>query len=150
MKPEYVYHGTTNGKIKIFEPRVPNDIGGNKHNEHKGIYATKLKRWAMVMGILSGKGVLCSRIDIKPKIKGIIFGGKPQHKYFYVYTFESAKFKNIPTNGHQYICREKIVPLKVERFMVKDYIKWIRNANEEEMKNLMNIIKKRKLKVNLG
>ncbi|GEM_PF-2959394 len=151
MKPKYVYHGSPNGNIKIFEPRNPNDVGRSKHNLHKGVYATKLKKWAMILGILAGKGIKCSRINIESKrIEGIIFGGKSTQKYFYVYTFDSDKFRNIPVNSHQYICREEIKPLKVEKFLVKDYLKWIRYANDREIKNLRNMVGDKKMKEILG
>ena len=42
----YVYHGSSNGNIRIFEPREPNDQGTNPENKHKGVYASDDKKWA--------------------------------------------------------------------------------------------------------
>lgn len=137
-----LYHGSSTPNIKIFTPQAPNDAGDNPDNKHKGVYATDNKRWAMIMGMLAGiKNGLSSIEDKqKQKQKGIIYKGKISRKYFYLYTFDSEKFSNIPKGTNQYICFEKIKPEKVEKFLTKDYQKWIRRPNKKELKRVKHLL----------
>lgn len=141
MKPKYVYHGSSGGSIKVFTPKEPKDFGKNPDNKHKGVYATKNKKWAMVLGILAGvKNGLTSIETKKNRTTGIIYKGKTRKKNFYVYTFKSDKFRNLPRGSHQYICLERIKPIKKEKFLVKDYLKWIRQATEKEKEGVRKLI----------
>ena len=84
------------------------------------------------MGILSGSGVKLSSLHSNNKGEsfGVIHKGKPTHKKFFVYTFEAKYFKNIPKGDHQYICFQKIKPLKKESFNVEEYAKFIKYKRE--------------------
>ena len=148
-RKKYLYHGSSRGSIRVFEPRIPSDIGTNPDNKHKGVYATDSKKWAMVFGLITGKGVGSSSTyeSNKEGIVGVTYKKTPRfNKYFYVYTFDAKDFKNIPKGSEQYMCAKKVKPVKVERFLVKDYLKWIRPANKKEMERFQELLKKSKKK----
>jgi len=147
MKPRYLYHGSSEGNIRVFRPMFPKDLGKGKHNKHKGVYATKLKKWAMIMGILSGlKGPMTINISSK-KIQGIVYRDtKLNKKYFYIYKFDSTFFRNLPKGSHQDISFEKIKPIKKQKFLVKDYMKWVREATDKEKEQVEKLIKNKNLK----
>jgi len=98
MKIKYVYHGSSNGGIKEFEPCVPRDLGDNPDNKHKGVYASDDKEWTKIMGIISGPKVGKAGIYSERKNSfGVTYSKKPRfEEFFYLYSFPMDKFENIP------------------------------------------------------
>ena len=128
MKPKYVYHGSG---IKIegaLVPRKANDLTGDPYGSLKGVYATHLRKWAMIMGILSCKGVKSSSTHVKGKrkIDAIIHSGWPKQDYFYLYTLSSKTFKEKPKGSAQWVSLKAVKPKKIEKLLVKNYIHWIK------------------------
>ena len=138
-KPIFVYHGS--GKKLIGNKLVPkkaNDVDKKKiHNSQKGVYASGLRKEAIIMGILKSNGVRSSSVHVKGKrkIDAIIYTGWPKEDYFYLYTLPSKTFKESPKGSSQWVSSKAINPLKIQRLPVKKYIHWIRKATKKEKQN---------------
>jgi len=135
-KPKYVYHGS--GKKLEGDKLIPKkatDLGENPDNLLEGIYASDWKEDAIIMDILSCKGVRSAGSHVeKNKVEEIIYDGWPQQDYFWLYILQSKKFESRPRGSHQYISLTPVKPEKIERLAVKDYIHLVRRATEEEKK----------------
>ncbi len=128
MKPKYLYHGSGR-KIKgRLLPKKASDKTGNKDNSLKGIYASSWKKQAIIMGIFGCKGVkhASTHITGKNKIKAILYKGYPKQKYFYLYTLSSKNFENRPQKSYQWVSLKSVIPEKIEKLTVKEYINLIK------------------------
>ena len=133
MKPKFVYHGSG---IKIegnLIPKKAKDLKKIPENMLNGVYASSLKKEAIIMGILKCKGVKSSSTHVKGKrkIEAIIYSGWPKQDYFYLYTFSSKKFKEIPKGSAQWVSFKTVKPIKIEKLPVRKYIHWVKK-NEKQ------------------
>lgn len=139
-KQKYVYHGS--GKEFIGEKLIPkkaNDLGNKPDNILKAIYATNLRKCAIVMGILSCDGIRYSSLGFRDgKMNAIIYEGEPLYNYFYLYTLPSNSFENKPKGSHQYLSLISVRPEKIEKLMMKDYINLVRQASIKEKKEFFD------------
>ncbi|MCK4552772.1 hypothetical protein KAT80_01035 [Candidatus Pacearchaeota archaeon] len=139
MKPKYLWHGSQIKKNKLISKQAFSLK--NKEERQIGIYVTNIKERSIVMAILHQKGVRGSRLNFpKGKVIGTIFNGWPKQKYFYLYKLSSKTFKQI--DNWQWVSKESIKPLKVERLKTSDYIHMIRKATPREKKIWKEQLKK--------
>jgi len=145
MKPEILYHGSIR-KIKgdKFLPKKPHDLEKNSENLNKGVYATNIKEIAIAMAIISCKGVNWASLSFRRKPYGIIYEGKPNQKYIYLYSLPSKTFRGSGGNGKQYVSAKPVRPLKLEKLLVKDYIYLVRKGTKEEIKKKLEKYKQLK------
>lgn len=127
-----LYHGSTR-KLKILKPKQATGIN-KKADRQVGVYATDKKDRAIAMTLIHLKGIEGgTRLNFpKGKPKGIIFEGWPTQKYFYLYTLPKKTFKKI--DSWQWISKEEVIPLKIEKLKTKDYVYMIRKGTEREKK----------------
>ncbi len=136
-KKKYLFHGS-NKKIEgNLIPKKATDLGKIKENSYSGIYASDFINEALAMGILKGPGINGGSIvrgkpDGIPAIDAVMYGGFPEKQYFYLYTFSSKNFKNIPKGSTQWISSKPVKPLKIEKMRIKDYLHLIRKATKKE------------------
>ena len=136
MKPKYLYHGSGKKIEENLIPKKAKDLGEEPDNMLRGIYASDLKKEAVIMGILACKGVKHAGSYIKgKKIDAIIYQGWPKQKYFYLYKLPSKTFKERPKKSHQWVSLKFIKPLKIEKLPVKKYINLVRKATKKEKKD---------------
>ncbi len=139
VKPKYLWHGNLIKKNKLISKQAFSIK--NKEERQIGIYATNIKDRSIVMAILHQKGVRGSRLNFpKGKVIGTIFNGWPKQKYFYLYKLSSKTFEQI--DNWQWISKESIKPLKVERLKTSDYVHLIRKATPREKKIWKEQLKK--------
>lgn len=139
-----LYHGSSR-KLKILKPKQATGIY-KKEDRQIGIYATNNKEKAIAMAMIHLKGIVGpTRMSFpKGEIIGIIFGGWPTQKYFYLYTLSSKSFSKL--DEWQYISKENIVPLKIGKLETKNYSHLIRFATKKEKESLQKGLKKFKEK----
>lgn len=132
-KPKYVYHGSGK-KLDVLIAKKAKDLEGNVNNSLRGVYASSLRKEAIIMGILSCKGVKSSSTHVKGKrnIEAIIYSGWPKQDYFWLYTSASKTFKERPKGSAQWVSLKSVKPEKIEKLPVKEYIHWIRKAGKNE------------------
>jgi len=107
-RPIFLYHGSAR-KLEELLPMKSNDLKNIKDNSLKGVYASSWKKWAIIMGLLScrGMGSGSTHITGKNKIDAVYYGKGSKQKYFYLYTFSSKGFKNIPLRS-PHGCQESL------------------------------------------
>ena len=116
-----LYHGSSR-KLKR-NRLIPKQARSakNKAGNQFAVYATDRKDFAIVMALLHQKGVGISRVNFpKNKAIGTIYVGWPKQKYFYLYTLSSKGFELVPRSKGEWISKEEIKPLKVERLKTKE------------------------------
>ena len=121
-KPKYLYHGSSH-KLEILRPEASKD-------KIKGVYATHIKKIAIVMGLISGKGIKASSFHKKNKKLQGIYDGDLRSRVFYVYFLSPETFKKI--NSWEWISKKDVKSIKAERLLFKDYKNWIRKATKRE------------------
>jgi hypothetical protein len=129
MKPTVLYHGSQNKLIG--DELIPRQARGLKEEDKlEGVYATRIKEFAIIKAILSSSGVNSkSSIDIiENNIHGLIHNGWPEAKEVYVYHLNPDNFENIPRNSHQYVSFKRIKPLEIEVIKTEDYIYLIKQV----------------------
>lgn len=127
VKPRYLYHGS--GREFQEGMLIPKKPSSNElNNSLKGVYATQLRKWAMIMGILGSRGVKSSSTHVKGKrkIDAFVYSGWPKQNYFYVYTVSPRTFKENPKGSAQWISKKSVKPIKIEKFPMRKYIHWIK------------------------
>jgi len=132
---KYLYHGSA-GRIKGKKllPKKPKDLENNPENLIRGVYATDIRELAIGMALISCKGVLASGINFeKGRAKGIIYGGWPNQKSFFLYTLSSQGFKQSRGIKNQFVSRHSVIIKREEELRVSDYIRLIRKANKKEL-----------------
>jgi hypothetical protein len=128
-----LYHGSPRElKGEKLIPTQPEDVNENSHNLLKGVYATDVKNAAIAMAIISCDGVNGASLDMRRKIPGIIYEGKPHQEFIYLHTLNSTGFKE--SGKHQYVSENSVKPIRTEKLKIEDYIPLIRKANDEEIK----------------
>lgn len=147
-KPKYVYHGSPKRIMGKFTPRIPRDLGKNKHNIMNGIYASSAKNKAIGMGICGAKGVISSGMgfDLGDRQKGVIYQGWPKQKYIYLYIFDSKTFERYPKNSTQFVSMEEVVPLKVDKLLTENYIHLVKKASNKELNKFIKKYKTKNVK----
>ena len=128
-----VYHGSKTEIRGELIPHPAKDLENHPENIPKAIYATDIKEIAIAAAIIKSKGVRCSRLN-KEKPHGTIYKGFPEEKYIYLYTLHSQKFKQEGGHGHQYISKEAVKPIKIEKLKIIEHIHKIKVATEKESK----------------
>ncbi len=138
-RPKFLYHGSSKKIIgdKII-PKRAKDLADRPENIHNAVYATKSKEIAIAMAIISCIGVFRSSLSFtkhgKHKTYGTIYKGWPLQKYIYLYILPSKTFKATDKYGFQWISGKTVKPEKVEKLLVKDYLKLVRKASKKEIK----------------
>ncbi|MBI2044464.1 hypothetical protein HYT23_00235 [Candidatus Pacearchaeota archaeon] len=128
MKIKYVYHGSSK-KLNILKTKRAK--GGILKDKLNGVYATHEMKSAIMMGLLSGKGIKGSSFhETNNKMHGIIYRGGLKNRVFYVYFLSPKTFKKI--DSWQWVSKEEVKPIKVKKLFIKDYKSWIRKATKEE------------------
>ncbi|MCK5345415.1 hypothetical protein KAI32_02320 [Candidatus Pacearchaeota archaeon] len=138
-KPKYVYHGSPKRIKGKFTPKIPRDLGKNKHNIMNGVYASSVKNKAIGRGVCVAKGVISARMgfDLGDRQKGVIYKGWPAQKYIYLHTFDSETFERYPKNSTQFVSMKAVKPVKIEKLLTEDYLKLIRKASKKELNNFI-------------
>ena len=137
-----LYHGSAKKiKGKFLIPKKPHDLGNQKENLIKGVYATDVKNSAIAMAIISSKGVISGTLNYKKK--SVIYEGWPKQKYIYLYHFPIQTFKRTSKESHQLVSKKSVKPIKIEKLNIKDYLKLVRKATKKEIENFF---KKYKIK----
>jgi hypothetical protein len=141
-----LYHGSPRElKGKELIPTQPEDVNENENNLVKGVYATDVKNAAIAMAIISCDGVNGASLDMRRKVPGIIYEGKPNQNFIYLHTLDSKGFREL--GKHQYVSENPVKPIKTEKLKIKDYISFVRNADDEEKRKWnekLNAWKKKK------
>ncbi|MBU3905291.1 MAG: hypothetical protein KJ906_04050 [Nanoarchaeota archaeon] len=136
-KPKFLYHGSAKELIgnKLI-PKKAKDLGKKSENLHTAVYATKKKQIAIAMAIISCRGVYKSSLSFnkssKSKTYGTIHIGWPKQEYIYLYTLSSKTFKPTDKRGLQWISEKAVKPEKIDKLLVKDYIKLVKKVNKKE------------------
>jgi hypothetical protein len=122
-----LYHGSPN-KIEgeFIRPSKANGLI-RREDELNGIYATRIKDFAILKAIISCRGVIGPteiRLDGK-RIKARVKAGKPLQEEVYIYTFNDNPFSNSPIGSHQYFSESPVKPLRVEKIKVIEYMHMI-------------------------
>jgi len=144
-KPKYLYHGSSRKlKGKKLIPKKPSDIGKTKENKFKGVFATDIKQAAIVMALLSCKGVGNSSLSVinKKRARGIVYSGWPKQEYIYLYILPSKGFDNMPKGSWQWISFEPVKPLKTVKFKVSGYLDLIDKATKKEKEKFKELKKR--------
>lgn len=128
-----LYHGSPR-KINILEPKLATGMGKDS-NRQIGVYATDKKDRAIAMALIHLKGIKGgTRLNFPSgKVDGIVFNGWPTQKYFYLHILPSESFEKV--DSWQYISKECVVPVRVERLKVSDYIHMLRKGTRQERAN---------------
>ena len=139
MKPRFLWHGSPIKKDKLISKQATGI--SKKVDMQRGVYATNKKNRAIAFGLISQKDVKGSKLNFpKGKVIGTVFNGWPKQKYFYLYKLPSKTFKQI--DNWQWISKEKVKILKVEKLKTSDYIHMIRKATPREKKLWKEQLKK--------
>jgi hypothetical protein len=140
-KPKYLYHGSGRKLIgSSLIPKKAEDLGGNKDNSLRGVYASSVREQAISMALHSSRGVgegslQMHKVNGKLKIKdSIIYKGWPTQKYVYLYILPSKTFRNIPLGSPQWVSLKSVKPIQIEKLFVKDYLYLVRKATVKERK----------------
>ena len=129
---KYLYHGSPKRlEGKFLLPKRADDLNKNPDNLHKAIYATDIKEDAISMAIVSCDGVSLSSLDLNKKPHGIIYEGWPKQDYFFLYSIFPKTFTKSIKIKHQFISKEPIKPIKIEKLKVKDYLHLVRKATKK-------------------
>lgn len=140
-----LYHGSSRKLIgEKLIPKQPHDVNNNYYNLIKGVYATDVKNAAIAMAIISSKGIIGSSLNINNKIPGTIYEGYPQQEFIYLYSINSENFRE--SGKHQFVSKNPVKPLKMEKLKIEDYLFLTRNANENEINEWNDKLKKWKEK----
>ncbi|MBU2562213.1 MAG: hypothetical protein KKF68_00960 [Nanoarchaeota archaeon] len=138
-----LYHGSPRKlEGKRLLPRKGRDVFNRPDNLHKAVYATDVKKKAIAMSILSCNGVKGGGLDSSKKsaTPGIIYKGFPEQEYVFLHTLSSKGFEKVG-EGHQFISKKPVEPIKTEKLRVSDYLYLIRKASQEEIKKWNEVIK---------
>jgi hypothetical protein len=143
-KPTFLYHGSSYPlKGDRLIPRQSRDLGKNPENEKNAVYATNVKRMAVIMALLTSKGVKTSTLDFGNRVaQGIVIKGWPKQEFVYLYTLPQESFYQSKAIKHQYVSLQSVKPVKIEKLRVADYLHLIRNvtSNESEEFKVKEII----------
>lgn len=138
MKPAFVYHGSGRKlKGKKLTPKKAIDLEKNPENLLTGVYASELKEEAIVMSILSCKGVEYASCEVyknekETSIKALIYEGWPHQKHIYLYILPSKTFENRPKKSSQWVSLKAVQPKRVERLPLKDYLYLVKKATKKQ------------------
>lgn len=124
-----LYHGSAKKLVgdKLF-PKQAKDVDKiKKQNMLKGVYATDIKKTAIIMSILHSNGVKEASLDISNS-KGVIYSGSPRQKQTYLYVLPRKNFKRVSNN--QFVSIKPVKPLKIEKINVKDYLHFIKRIKK--------------------
>jgi len=132
---DFLYHGSSE-KIKgsTLNPSKANDWSEKKGNNRRGVYATHLKKLAIIMAILKTIPSHTGLTIDNGEERGIIYGDeKPKKEEAYLYYLLKGQFNNFPKKSWQWISYGKVKPIKMEKIKVKNYLHLIRKATSKEM-----------------
>ena len=141
-----LWHGSPRKLIGEFIlPHKAADITGQPENCHEGVYALEKREFAIVMGIISSKGVeIGSTLDFSKDVpEGIIMGGWPKQETVYLYRLPAQTFQKV--DGNQWVSHTKVKPCETIEINTADFMHLIRPATDEErarfLKNLPGNLK---------
>ena len=129
-----IYHGSSR-KLKVLRPRQATGIKKAKDRQI-AVYATHKKERAIVITLIHLKGIRggFELRKINKEVGGIIYGGWPTQKDFYLYELPKKTFSKI--DSWQWISKEEVRPLKVERLEVKDYLYLLKKGSKIREKEI--------------
>jgi hypothetical protein len=134
MKKLILYHGSPNRLIgdKLI-PKKGKDVNKERvENFHNAVYATDVKNAAIVKAIISSKKVNGASLNTQ-KGEGVIYRGWPNKKWIYLYSLPVDSFERTKENSHQYISKNPVKPIKIEKLEIAKYLHLIRKASKKEV-----------------
>jgi hypothetical protein len=138
---KYVYHGSTKKIEGHLEPRKSTDLGNKPENLHTAVYAATNRDVAIAMAILGTGNIKGSSL-----LKGsaIYYAGAPdKNATVFLYVFPKDKFE--PTkNPRQYISKVPVVPSRIYKIKVKDYLHLVREGTKEEKERFARLLEERR------
>lgn len=147
MKIRYLYHGSTRPLVgEYLLPNKPYDLENKLDNLHEAVYATSNINIAIVMAIISSKGVNYASLKFDKKPYGEIYEGWPKQKFVYLYVLPSKTFIQSGEKGKQWISNVKVKPLKCLKIKIDKYLSLVRKVdlprNKEHFIKLKEFAKK--------
>lgn len=147
----YLWHGSRD-KIEILKPRQAKDIGGHAGSNQKAIYATSLKKFAIMMGLTTKDSDIGLFWDQKP-IQMVLYDGKirnGQKLYLHKLPRKNESGEDMFTPGgadYEFYSKpwvSEIKPTEIMELNVDDYLHLIRKANKKDWKKRNNFFEKNK------
>jgi len=137
-----LYHGSPQIIEGALEPREGNTFGIDVNPEDllKAVYATNERHLAIIMAIMSLKGVLRSSLDFDSGAFGVIHEGWPKLGWFnwlkpkcvYLYVLDAADFEQGTENRRQWYSLDPVSPMFMEKIKVKEHLHLIRKCNPDD------------------
>ena len=144
-----LWHGSPRKLIGEFLlPHKAVDITRQPENCHDGIYALEKREFAIIIGIITGKGVrLGSALDFSKDVPdGIVMGGWPNQETVYLYRLPAQTFQKV--DGNQWVSHTKVKPCEIVEIKAREFMHLIRTATDEEKARfLKDLSENLKLKV---
>ena len=129
-----IYHGSPRKlEGELLLPKQADDLNKNPDNLSNAIYATDIKNAAIAMAIIKCEGISSSSLDINKKTQGIIYNGWPKQEHIYLCYLPQKIFTQSVKMKHQFISKEPVKPIKIEKLNIKDYLHLVRKATPEEI-----------------